>query len=76
MKFISLLIALIIIGLLVKQQLEPSPSNQELEIIVNEEALNVPQVPNKPEGIEQFEKDINKFMIEGAIKKEEESLNY
>jgi len=78
MKFISLLIALLIIGFLVKKQLDSSSSNPEYEAMINNENLTARKVPTAPKDVQKFEKDINEFMLNAADqrKKEmEESLN-
>jgi len=78
MKFISLLIALLIIGFLVKKQLDSSSSNTEYEEIIGNKTITVPKVPTAPKDVQKFEKDINKFMLEATDQREkemEESLN-
>ncbi|MFT6266782.1 MAG: hypothetical protein ACJAWS_002946 [Oleiphilaceae bacterium] len=78
MKFISLLIALLIIGFLVKKQLDPSSSNTEYEDMISNESIAVPKVPTVPKEVQKFEKDINQFMLDAAdqrAKGVEESLN-
>lgn len=66
MKFISLLIALLIIGFLVKKQLDSSSSNTEYEAIISHENITVPKVPTAPKDVQKFEQDINKFMLDAA----------
>ncbi|MGK0500210.1 MAG: hypothetical protein ACJAYG_001857 [Oceanicoccus sp.] len=66
MKFISLLIALLIVGLLVKKQLESGSYRAEYEDIISNENITAPRIPMAPEDIQNFEKDINKFMLDSA----------
>jgi len=78
MKFISLLIALLIVGLLVKKQMDSSSSSSEYDDITGNEIINVPKAPTAPKDVQKFEKDINEFMLNAAdqrAKKVEESLN-
>ncbi|MFT7184904.1 MAG: hypothetical protein ACI84K_000271 [Pseudohongiellaceae bacterium] len=79
MKFISLLLALLIVGFLVKKQLNSSAPSSEINDIVNEVDLLVPEVPTAPKNIQKFEEDINEFMSDAADQRKrevEESLNY
>jgi hypothetical protein len=78
MRFISLLIALLIIGFLVKKQLDSDSSSTEYEDIISNENITVPKVPTAPKDIQRFEKDINEFMLNAAdqrAKEVEKSLN-
>lgn len=66
MKFISLLIALLIVGFLIKKQLNPSPTNAELKDAFSSENVTIPNVPTHPNDVQKFEHDINEFMLDSA----------
>ena len=77
MKLISLLIALLLIGLLVNKQLNSSSSQKQLEELTDIEDVDVPKVPSSPEDINKFEDEINEFVLDSAdkrAKKFEENL--
>jgi len=78
MKFISLIIALLIVGFLVKKQLDSSSSSTESQDIINNENILAPKVPTAPKDVRKFEKDINEFMLDAdkRAKEVEESLNH
>ncbi|MCK5354687.1 MAG: hypothetical protein KAJ63_06180 [Methyloprofundus sp.] len=71
MKLISLLIALLLTGLLVKQQLDSSSSNTEVEEVVNSEGITTPKIPTSSKDIRKFEDDMNNFMQDTADKRAE-----
>ena len=71
MKLISLLIALLLTGLLVKQQLDSSSSNTEIEEAVSSEGITAPKIPTSSKDIQKFEDDMNKFMQDTADKRAE-----
>jgi len=78
MKLISLLIALLIVGFLVKKQLDSSSSNTEYDNLISTENITVPKVPSAPKDVQKFEKDINEFMLDASeqrAKEVAESLN-
>jgi hypothetical protein len=78
MKFISLLIALVIIGVLVKTQLNSNSSNAVPEDLRGNEDVSVPKVPTAPKDVPKFEQDINEFIDNSADKRAkemDESLN-
>lgn len=79
MKLISLLIALVIVGFLVKTQLDSSSSNAEYDEITNNTNIEVPKVPTAPKDVQKFEKDMNQFMDDAADKRAkeiDESVDY
>lgn len=64
MKLISLLIALLIIGLLIKGQLNSSSTAQQ--DIINDGNIAAPKIPTAPQDVKKFEQDINAFMLDTA----------
>jgi hypothetical protein len=78
MKLISLLIVLLLIGFLVKKQLDSGSSSTEYDEIIESKNLSTPKVPSSPKGVKKFDVEINDFMKESAEEKErklEEVLN-
>lgn len=64
MRFLSLIITLLIIGVLIYKQLgteSPEPGQA-----VNSSNSDVPKVPTNPGEVREFEKDINAFVLENA----------
>jgi hypothetical protein len=75
MKLLSLLTALLLIGLLLKGQLQPA-TEQNTASTTNSRA--VPKVPSAPNHVQGFEQDINQFMQDSAAQRAseiEQSLN-
>jgi len=78
MKLISLLVALLLIGLLIAKQLKPNSSSNDIENILGSEKFTTPKVPTSPQELQAFENDINKLIQDSADKRArelEESLN-
>ncbi len=78
MKLISLLIAVVIVGFLLKNQLTSNSSSAEHERISEGGSVEVPDVPSAPEEVQNFEKDINTFILDNPgqrMKEAEESLD-
>ena len=78
MRLVSLLIALLIIGLLVKKQIDSNSSNTKYDDILSNENITTPTVPSASKDVQKFEKDINKLMLdaeEQRAKEVEGSLN-
>ncbi len=71
MKFISLIITVIVIGLIAKQQLT---SNKDPKVTTSNDEVSIPKVPTAPEDVKKFEKDMNAFML-NANKQRNEELN-
>lgn len=77
MKLISLLVAVVIVGLLLKNQITSSSSDPERAN--DAEKITVPDVPRAPEEVQNFEKDINTFILDNPgqrMKEAEESLGH
>ena len=75
MRLILLLIALTIVGLLVKQQLTSSSSNDKYENVISDENLSTPKVPSSPQDINKFENDMNDFLQDAAKNRAREDEN-
>ncbi len=60
MKLIALLVGLLIISILAFKQL--SPQHEPATVEGSDQQVTLPKVPTSPEGIKEFEKDMNKFM--------------
>ena len=78
MRVISLLIALLVIGFLVKKQLDSNSLSTEYEDIISNENITVPKVPTAPKDVQKFEKDMNEFILNAAdqrAKEVEKALN-
>lgn len=69
MKFISLLLALLIIGFLATKQLGSGSSNSDLVEIVDELDIVVPEMPSAPNDIQTFENDVNDLIQNAADKR-------
>lgn len=65
MRLIMLLVALVIVALLVGRQMNNSVQ-PNVEGSMAPADSGVPKVPVRPQGVEQFEKDMNKFMEDEA----------
>lgn len=72
MKLILVLITLLIIGLLVKTQLNPSSPQSDLNNTIGNNEIIVPEVPTAPKDVKQFEQDMNKFVIDAAEQRAKE----
>ena len=71
MKFISLLITVIVIGLIANQQLT---SNADSKVAISNDEVSVPRVPTAPEDVQKFKKDMNEYML-NTNKQRDEELN-
>ena len=60
MRFLSLIITILIIGVLAYKQLGKESSEDSTS--VNSTSLDVPKVPTKPNEVQAFEKQINDFV--------------
>jgi len=77
MKLIALLIAVLLVAFLAMKQLDSSPSKKQIEEeISNSENIKAPKVPTSPDGLESFEKDIDKFIQENADNRASELESY
>ena len=72
MKLISLLVALLIMGLLVSKQLSSSSSEKKLEQAVEVNGVELPKVPSSPKDLDKFEKDLNQFIQNNANERAKE----
>ncbi len=61
MRLIILLIALIVIGLLVSNEIS-NETQPNAESAVGPASSDVPKIPVQPKDVKQFEKDMNAFM--------------
>lgn len=68
MRFIAILLALLIVGLLAYKQVEPRSDNQAQEAQEGSDP-NVPKVPTNPDEVNQFGAQINDYMNEEAAKR-------
>jgi hypothetical protein len=68
MRLIILLAALLIVGLLIYRQVSTS-SPYEIEDPVKTSIGNAPQVPVKPQDVQQFGQDMNKYLNDAAAEK-------
>ena len=68
MRFIVLLIALLVIGLLINRQLSKPPATSPDAVDTNT-GVQVPKVPNQVSEVPKFEKDINAFMDDAAAER-------
>lgn len=78
MRLIVILVALLVVALLVKKQLDSSPSTEAYKALIDESGLSTPKVPTSPSEIKQFEDDMNQFMQDAADQKAkgiEEAMN-
>ena len=69
MKFISLIITVLIIGFIVKKQMNSNTVNKDA---ISHDSISVPKVPATPENVQKFKKDMNQFMKNSADKRDEE----
>lgn len=77
MKLISLLVALVIVGLLINNQMNQSSSRAAHELNQNDSNSTLPRVPSAPQEVKNFEKDINAFILDNPrlrMQEAEESL--
>jgi len=70
-RLISILLVLVFIAFLVMKQLDSGPSKNNVEEISNNENVNTPKVPTSPKGIQEFEKDMNKLILDQTEKRNE-----
>lgn len=77
MKLISLLVALVIVGLLINNQMNQSSSRAAHELNQKDSNSTLPGVPSAPQEVKNFEKDINAFILDNPrlrMQEAEESL--
>ena len=65
MRMILLLLALLIVGLLVYQQLG-GPPDRSIEVPDGGAASQAPRVPQRPQDLPAFEQDMQQFMQDSA----------
>ncbi|WOX05752.1 hypothetical protein [Microbulbifer pacificus] len=78
MRLISILIGLAIIAFMVNKQLNTTSVPTDTEVDVGGGNNDTPKVPTSPEGVKQFEADMDKFMQDTEAqrnKKLEETLS-
>lgn len=78
MRLISLLVGVLLVGLFIMKQLDSSSSVNENIHAVDTGDFKTPKVPTTPQGIAEFEGDMNKFIQDNADKRArelEDSLN-
>ena len=63
MKLISMLLALLIIGYLILQQIDKPAATDAVEQ-TSKDSLEPPKVPTRQQDVQKFDQDINKFMDE------------
>lgn len=77
MRFITILAALVILGLLLKTQLNSDSSVKRVDALLEAENIKTLKVPSTPNELKDFEKNVNDFVLESSDKraqKLEESL--
>ena len=70
MKFISLIITILIIGFIVKKQMNSSTVTKDA--INNGNDFTTPKIPTAPEDVQKFREDINELMQNTKDKRDEE----
>jgi predicted ribosome quality control (RQC) complex YloA/Tae2 family protein len=68
MRLIILLAALLTIGLLIHRQLDTS-THQIIDQSVASDVENAPHVPVKPQDVQKFGQDMNKYLNDAAVEK-------
>ena len=72
MRIILLLLTLLIVGFLVKTQLDSSSLPIGYEGVTGSEGKAHPNIPSSPKDIKKFEQDINDFILDSADKRSKE----
>ena len=72
MKLLSLLLALLLIGFVIKKQLDTNSTSQKLEELIESEGIDTPKLPSSANEYSKFEKDINDFVLDSADKRKQE----
>lgn len=78
MRLISILIGLAIIAFMVNKQLNTTSAPMDTEVNIGDRINAAPKVPTSPEGVKQFDADMDKFMQDTEAqrnKKLEETLS-
>lgn len=78
MRLISILIGLAIIAFMVNKQLNTTSAPMDTEVNIGDRINEAPKVPTSPEGVKQFDADMDKFMQDTEAqrnKKLEETLS-
>lgn len=71
MKFISLLLALLIIGFLITKKLGGNDST--IQVLDSNNAGHTLSVPKEQSGLQKFEKEINEFVLDTAEQRKTQS---
>lgn len=70
MRIIVILLALLAVGFLISRQLDTgSGSTAEIEKAAEGAGMDVPRVPSRPQDVQGFEQDMNKFMNDAAAER-------
>ena len=72
MKLLSLLLALLLIGFVIKKQLDTNSTSQKLEELIERDGIDAPKLPSSANEYSKFEKDINNFVLDSADKRKQE----
>ncbi len=75
MKLLSLLIALAIIAYAASSQLSsdsPNASNRAIDELRDKEKIVIPNAPTTPQGLKEFEKDVNSLVEDAAAKRKKQ----
>lgn len=70
MRLISILAVMLIIGYLVKTQLAGGESSQPAEVLTEGAPVDTPKVPTTPDGLKNFDKDVDAFVQQAADERE------
>ena len=71
MKLISMLLALLIVGYLVLQQVNKPAATDAVDAASHAEA-EPPKVPTQPQDVQAFKQDINQFMHDSKARRDEQ----
>jgi len=75
MKLLSLLIVLAIIAYAASSQLSsdsPNSSNTAIDELHDKEKVAIPNAPTTPQGLKEFEKDVNSLVEDAAAKRKKQ----
>jgi len=66
MKFVSILLALLLITFLVVKKINSGTSDERINEVIENKNIEAPRVPTSPKDIPKFEEDINNFIQDNA----------
>jgi len=71
MRLMLLLIALLIVGLLVNQQLSQTAREPQPQTGDQATSSELPQIPTRPQELQQFKQDMDNYMQDAAAERAE-----